>query len=432
MNFVTPLYSKFLSLSGLTSSSSWRGFLFIPLGLAYLFVAPMARAVTPAPDGGYPNANTAEGDDALFSLTGNALNNTAVGYNALYTDTDGSYNTAVGTSALSSNASGNLNTAVGYSALDNNTGSYNTATGSYALTFNLSGVDNTANGYQALLNNNGDYNTALGFQALYGNTTGSQNTASGLSALASNVDGSFNTANGVDALHNSTHGNSNTAMGVKALVNNTGSNNVALGSSAGASLTTGSSNIVIGAGVLGVAGEASITRIGKSTQKKTFITGIYNKTVPSGVGVIVNSSGQLGTVQSSARYKDKIKPMDKASEIILALKPVTFRYKEEFDPDAIPQFGLVAEEVEKVNPDLVVHDEDGQLMTVRYEAVNAMLLNEFLKEHRKVENQAATIAEMKKQIDTLAVGLQKMAAQMEAGNGTQKITSNPMTALQSE
>ena len=185
------------------------------------------------------------------------------------------------------------------------------------------------------------------------------------------------------------------AEGFEALANNTsGSSNIALGSNAGINLTTGSNNIDIGAP--GVAAEANTIRIGKSgTQKKTFIAGIRGVTVASGVGVIVGTTGQLGTVVSSARFKEAIKPMDKASEAILALKPVTFRYKEELDPDGIPQFGLVAEEVEKVNPDLVVRDEDGKVMTVRYEAVNAMLLNEFLKEHRNVAEQQSTIAELK-------------------------------------
>jgi len=162
------------------------------------------------------------------------------------------------------------------------------------------------------------------------------------------------------------------------LLNTTGSNNIALGSKAGSNLTIGSNNIDIAAP--GVAGEANTIRIGKSaTQKKTFIAGIRGVTVASGVGVIVGSSGQLGTVVSSARFKEAIKPMDKSSEAVLALKPVTFRYKEEMDPDKIPQFGLIAEDVEKVNPDLVVRDDDGRVSTVRYEAVNAMLLNEFSK-----------------------------------------------------
>jgi hypothetical protein len=177
--------------------------------------------------------------------------------------------------------------------------------------------------------------------------------------------------------------------------NSNGSSNIALGFLAGSNLTTGSNNIDIGAP--GVAAKANTIRIGKSgTQKKTFIAGIRGVTVASGVGVIVGSGGQLGTVVSSARFKEAIKPMDKASEAILSLTPVTFRYKHELDPDGIPQFGLIAEQVEKVNPDLVVRDEDGKVNTVRYEAVNAMLLNEFLKEHRRVEEQGATIAQQKK------------------------------------
>ena len=157
----------------------------------------------------------------------------------------------------------------------------------------------------------------------------------------------------------------------------------------------------IGAGVLGTAAESNTTRIGKSTQKKTFIGGISGKTVASGVGVIINSSGQLGTIQSSARFKEAIKPMNKASEAILSLQPVSFRYKEEIDPEKIPQFGLIAEEVEKVNPDLVVRDADGKINTVRYEAVNAMLLNEFLKAHRKLELQAEKEQEHQALIDEL-------------------------------
>src|SRR5207249_2849000 len=230
--------------------------------------------------------------------------------------------------------------------------------------------------------------------------------------------------------------------------NTTGANNIALGSNAGSNLTTGNNNIDIGA--LGVAGEANKIRIGQSgTQNGAFIAGISGVTVANGVGVIVNSSGKLGTVVSSARFKEAVKPMDKTSEAILALKPVTFRYTEELDPDKIPQFGLVAEEVEKVNPDLVVRGEDGKVMTVRYEAVNAMLLNEFLKEHRKVEEQQATItqleskvanqeltaaqqqkifaakfAQQQKQIEALITGLQKVTARVEAANSVPRVVSD--------
>src|SRR5207248_3015395 len=204
-----------------------------------------------------------------------------------------------------------------------------------------------------------------------------------------------NTANGFDALRVNTTGNGNTAEGVGAVGSNTtGGFNIAVGFNAGASLTTGSNNIDIGnAGV--VAGESGTLRIGGGKVTAAYIKGIYGQTVASGVGVIVGSDGHLGTVQSSARFKEAIKPMDKASEAILVLKPVTFRYRHELDPDGIPQFGLVAEQVEKVNPDLVARDDQGKPYTMRYEAVNAMLLNEFLKEHRRVEEQQASITQLK-------------------------------------
>jgi hypothetical protein len=203
-----------------------------------------------------------------------------------------------------------------------------------------------------------------------------------------------------------------------------GGNNIALGFAAGLNLTTGSNNIDIGAP--GVAAEANTIRIGKSaTQKKTFIAGIRGVTVASGVGVIVGTSGQLGTIQSSARYKDDIKRMDKASEAILELEPVTFRYKEELDPDGIPQFGLVAEEVEKTNPDLVVRGEDGKVMTVRYEAVNAMLLNEFLKEHRSVQDLKETVARQQKQIEALTATVQKVSDQIALSKPGPQLVANP-------
>ena len=185
-----------------------------------------------------------------------------------------------------------------------------------------------------------------------------------------------------------------------------------MGSSAGINLTNGSNNIDIGNA--GVAGESSTIRVGtKGTHTNTFIAGINGVTVAGGVGVIIDANGHLGTKTSSARFKEAIKPMDKASEAILALQPVTFRYKHELDPEGVPQFGLVAEQVEKVNPDLVARDEQGKVYTVRYEAVNAMLLNEFLKEHRKVEQLEATAAHQQKEIEALTAGLQKVSAQVE-------------------
>jgi len=381
------------------------GFLLIPLVVACFALTTRIQAVTPAPDGGYPDGNTAEGTDALFNLTTGSLN-TAIGFHALFNPTDCSDNTAVGYVALQSNTTGGGNTALGSQALSNNTnGDYNTATGLSALQSNITGTRNTATGTDALLLNE----------------TGNSNTANGVLALVKN-NSNNNTAIGDSALLSNTSGANNTAEGFQALLHSTGSSNIGLGSNAGANLTTGNNNIDIGAP--GVAADANTIRIGKlGTQQKTFIAGISGKTVASGVGVIVGTAGQLGTVVSSARFKEAIKPMDKASEAILAMKPVTFHYKEELDPDKIPQFGLVAEEVEKVNPDLVVRDEDGKVMTVRYDAVNAMLLNEFLKEHRKVEEQGAMIAKQQKQIAAQQANAAQQQQQIEAlAAGLQKVS----------
>jgi hypothetical protein len=219
------------------------------------------------------------------------------------------------------------------------------------------------------------------------------------------------------------------ACGFSALSNNTGSGNIALGSGAGGALTTGNSNIDIGN--VGVAGESNTLRIGFS-QFDTFIAGISGTTVPGGVAVVVGADGHLGTMVSSARFKEKIKPMDKASEAVLALKPVTFCYKKELDPDGIPQFGLVAEEVEKVNPDLVARDAKGAVYSVRYEAVNAMLLNEFLKEHkafikeqRKVDKLEATVASLVETMKEQAAQIEKVSAQLEASKSAPQVVDNP-------
>jgi len=398
-------------------SPALRAFILIALALAWFALSPNVRAVTPAPDGGYLNNNTAEGTNALNSLT-TGFQNTAIGFQALFKNTDGSHNTATGFEALASNISGVGNTANGFGALTSNTtingvsGNDNTATGWEALLKNTIGIENTANGSSALESNTtGSYNTATGYAALIGNTTGSDNTANGLEALFFNTTGSNNTADGIGALEDNTNGSNNAASGAFALQSNTtghdntaegfqalgrnttGLSNIAVGSKAGGNLTTGSNNIDIGNS--GVAGEAKKIRIGTvGTQTATFIAGIRGVTVAGGVGVIVGTNGQLGTPTSSERFKEAIKPMDKASEAILALKPVTFHYKDELDPEGIPQFGLVAEQVEKVNPDLVARDEKGQVYTVRYEAVNAMLLNEFLKARHKVQEHEATIAQL--------------------------------------
>jgi hypothetical protein len=292
----------------------------------------------------------------------------------------------------------------------------NTVLGDDALFSLTTGIANTALGFNALFSNTtGNYNTANGVDALLSNTTGSFNTANGRIALNSNTAGGNNTAVGVEALFSNTTGNSNTAIGVVALLNNNGDNNIAVGANAGINLTTGSNNIDIGNA--GVIGESNKIRIGtRGTQRNTFIAGISGVTVATGVGVIINPQGQLGTVVSSARFKDAIKPMDKASDAIFALKPVTFRYKKEHDPGGIPQFGLVAEEVEKVDPDLVARDEKGKPYSVRYEAVNAMLLNEFLKEHRTVEELKTEIAVLTATVKEQASQLQKVSAQVEASS----------------
>src|SRR5436190_496917 len=271
---------------------------------------------------------------------------------------------------------------------------FNTAEGDFALNSLTTGGNTTATGANALHDNTTGYgNTAMGDSALQSNTIEGLNSAYGFAALQSNL-GEANTAIGANALQSNRDTDLNTACGFAALQHNTtGFSNIALGATAGQNLTTGSDNIDIGNA--GVAGEPSTIRIGTvGTHANTFIAGISGVTVAGGVGVIINSSGHLGTVVSSERFKDEIKPMDKASEAILALKPVTFRYKHDLDPEGIPQFGLVAEQVEKVNPALVARDAQGKVYTVRYEAVNAMLLNEFLKEHRKVEEQGRKLREL--------------------------------------
>jgi hypothetical protein len=297
----------------------------------------------------------------------------------------------------------------------------NTAEGDGALFNVTTGSDNTATGNDALYHNTtGVNNTATGFGALFNNMSGNNNAATGTGALFNNTTGGFNTANGVDALEGNTGGDFNVADGYAALFSNSGSDNVAVGSNAGANLTTGSNNIDIGN--LGIAGDSGKIRIGKEgTQNGTFIAGVYNVSEGGTIKpVYINSNGRLGTQPpaSARKFKEEIKAMEKSSEGILKLKPVTFRYKN--DEERTPQFGLIAEEVANVNPDLVVRDEKGEIYSVRYEAVNAMLLNEFLKEHKTVKEQEATIAQLKrdsanqqKQIETLTAGLQKISAQLE-------------------
>jgi hypothetical protein len=361
--------------------------------LACFGFLPGAQPVVPAPDGGYPGGNTAEGENALLSLT-SGTNNTAVGWSSLKTLATGQYNTAIGAGALFVN-----------------TGDLNTASGAAALWSNTSGASNTANGFAALFSNTeGRFNTAIGDRALFSNTTGDSNTANGYRALDSNSTGF-----------------SNTAIGLQALARNTtGSGNTTLGSFAGASQTTGSGNVYIGRSVGGAPGESDRTRI-RNIGSTPIVAG--------GITVMIQGVGGtgdqiLGYNASSRRYKQDIKPMDNASERLLALKPVIFRAKG--DPTHLTHYGLIAEDVAKVNPDLAAYNADGQPETVRYDAVNAMLLNEFLKEHRKNEEQEATIAQLRqdfqsklmrqqKQIEALTAGLQKVSAQLEASKPAPRV-----------
>ena len=350
----------------------------LAVGVAWLVPSQLANAQCPQIcDGGLQN--TALGDSALINNIG--VSNTAVGWQALYMNTSGGGNTASGVDALVSNTTGNVNTAIGENAMSANT--------------------------------TGNVNTAMGFQALGFNTSGNENTAIGESALLTNGNGQENTGIGGFALES----------------NRTGNHNVALGYFAGRNSTTGSGNVYIGARMVGFAGESNAC----------YIASIFGQTSASGIPVLINSSNKLGTTTSSKRFKENIKAMDKASEVLFSLKPVSFRYKKDLDPAGIPQFGLVAEDVEKVNPALVVRDQQGKPYTVRYEAVNAMLLNEFLKEHQTVQElksiavkQEATIAELKstiaqqqKGIEVLTSALRKVSDQLELSKSvSQAIAKN--------
>ena len=360
--------------------------------------------------------NTASGDVALFSnTTGNQ--NTASGASALYSNTTGNFNTASGVSALSFNTTGVENTASGYVALElNTTGNDNTATGFKSLSFNTTGSSNTASGVQALYNNTtGSYNTASGMNALYLNTAGNSNTADGYNALYDNLTGAANTASGFQALnrnrtgyHNTAagfnalfynhSGNDNTAVGYLALFSNTtGLNNIAIGSNAG-NVVTGSNNIDIGNE--GITGDGGTIRIG-ATQSAAYIAGIYDNTSVSGLAVIIDSNGQLGTVSSSERFKTDIEPMGSNTEKLKELRPVTFHYKA--DTQGTLRYGLIAEEVAQVYPELVVRNQNGRIDGVRYDELAPLLLNE-------VQQQAAEIRDLKRLVVEMQAGLLKLQA----------------------
>jgi hypothetical protein len=439
----------------------------LALGFAALCPSPKAFGVVPAPDGGYPGGNTAEGQSALLNRTTGLYNtavgiysllsltdgnfctgvgagtllantaneNTATGAGALLSNTTGIANTANGAFALFSNTEGSFNTATGVQALFTNTGSEfagfaNTATGYQALFENTTGINNTASGYQALHSNTEGFgNTANGQLALFGNTTGSQNTAIGDNALLSNATGNFNTANGSSALHSNTEGLGNTAIGFDALFSNTtGQGNTAIGNSALSQNTTGGSNTALGftagSNVTTATDVICIGTGGANVDNSCYIGNIFNQTSSSGIPVLINSSNKLGTTTSSKRFKEDIKPMGAVSEALFSLTPVTFQYKKAIDPAGTPQLGLVAEDVEKVNPDLVVRDNEGKAYSVRYDQVNAMLLNEFLKEHHKVQEQQKEIEALKTELKEQRELIQKVSERVAMGKAAPQIVAD--------
>jgi trimeric autotransporter adhesin len=451
------------------------GFFTLAIALCWIALSPPTKAQCPSNCSN--DSNTSVGNNALPATIG--FNNTAVGSAALNADTTGSFNVAIGGGALQSNTTGQQNMAIGAEALlnsngnfnmgigfrtlfTNTTGSRNSGVGAAALRNNTTASDNTAIGSTALRENTtGEFNTAVGSNALNANTTSSDNVAVGDSALAVyngtnlGIDG-FNTALGSIALSALTEGFQNTAVGRRALeFVTTGNNNVAVGWRTGDGITTGSGNTFIGtlAGslapaigtynntiLLGISGDAN----GNNPDGRAYIGSVRGVTTGDGDGiaVLIDSSGQLGTSNSSRRFKDGIETMDhKVSEAILKLKPVTFHYKDLDTKKAhdTPQYGLIAEDVAEVSPDLIFRDKDGLPLTVRYDAVNVMLLNEFLKEHKRVEEQQASIAELKStvasqqkemkvlttQLKEQAAQIQKVSAQLEASKPAPKVVANP-------
>ena len=319
----------------------------------------------------------------------------AQGFNNLYLGT-GAGNPGVST--------GNRNTALGEGSLaSNTTGSDNTTVGSDSANFNTTGDSNTAVGSAALLlNTTGDVNTALGSGAMTSNTTGSANTVVGVNVLNLNTTGGSNTAVGFLALFGNSTGSNNTAVGANALTGTTsGSRNIAIGYLAGNGITSGSNNIDIGRTPPG--NESNTIRIGTpGTQTAAFIAGIDGVTLSSGNAVYIDSNGKLGTITSSVRFKEDLADMGDASGGLMKLRPVTFHYKAGVDDGSrLLQYGLVAEEVAKVYPNLVQFDDKGQAVTVRYHAINAMLLNELQKQHGTIEEQKAQLEQQEARIQRL-------------------------------
>jgi hypothetical protein len=381
-------------------------------GLVLMVGVPPSWGGPPNPTESDESANTAGGTGALKTLEpgtdgDTAYANTAFGFNALYWNTSGSQNTAIGRRALFSNTTGVDNTASGDIALSHNTSGWNnTANGSQALVFNTTGVHNTASGAFALFNNTtGDVNTASGVSALEGNTSGSDNTANGQAALHANTTGSLNTASGRLALGGNVSGTGNTALGFLALKQSTGNRNIAVGQEAGAALTSGNKNIYLGHP--GAASESRTMRLG-SVQTKTFIAGVATTPV-SGTNVTINANGQLGTLLSSARYKRDIETMGTRSEGVLKLRPVTFVYKQ--DEQGVRQYGLIAEEVATVYPELVTHTATGEVQGVRYQELIPLLLNEVQRQQQAMERQQQVTEHLQREL----AELRSLVGQMRGG-----------------
>ena len=451
--------------------------------LACFVLLPQMRAA-PTPEIPVPGSpsNTKDGFNALLLLTTGGFN-TADGWFSQAFNQTGSFNTAFGAGALDLNGQ-SLNSAFGAGALLlSHNANANTAVGTDALLFNDSthhgnGNSNTAVGFLALENNtDGDSNSAVGSLALFHNRTigvnsGISNNAVGRQALTSNTTGSFNEAFGVNALINNTTASGNIAIGDDAGFNTTGGGNVAVGGGSNAAdtgVTTGTNNVTLGNGAgHGITSSSDNTILGDGAgpfepglgdnnvyvgknvgtgtfdndtiriadpsavgfqATRCFIGGIHGVAVGPSLDVRVNAAGQLGTMVSSARFKKDIQSMDKTSEAIFSLRPVTFHYKQDITNE--PEFGLIAEEVAKVNPDLIIKDKEGKPFTVRYEEVNVLLLNEFLKEHKKVEEQQVSISQLKSEMQTMvaqlkeqAAQIQKVSAQLEVGKPAPQVVAN--------
>jgi hypothetical protein len=390
------------------------------------FVAAVAEDGSVTCATGSDGFNTRYGNTALANNTTGFVN-TAVGVGALQFNTDGRFNTAIGVDALGDNTLGRFNTASGANALWHNTTGYsNTATGMNALFDNTSGSENTANGRGALFaNTSANANVATGFLSMHLNTIGDQNTATGHRSLYSNIDGYNNTVSGFQALSANVDGHDNTVIGAWARANNSsGSGNLILGAFAGINDNgVGSNNIIVAH--TGVLDDDVTTRIGEF-QTRAFIAGIQGVTtgINDAVNVVIDSNGQLGTASSSRRYKEDINDMGSASDRLLQLHPVTFRYKESYANGEQPlDYGLIAEEVAEVFPELVVFNGENQPETVKYRLLSSLLLNELQKQHSRLSGQVAEIGELKEQLTELSELVNRMA--LPENNASQWVCSGP-------